>query len=79
MAIKDSANVAASETIDRAQEALEGVTQTLKDSYQAAQKLVEDSDLGSRLGDFVEREPWIAIAAAFAIGYVGARILKRIS
>jgi hypothetical protein len=29
------------------------------------------------LTDFVQNEPWIAIAAAFAVGYVTARIMRR--
>lgn len=31
------------------------------------------------LRDFVRREPWIAIAAAFAVGYLAARILRKLS
>jgi ElaB/YqjD/DUF883 family membrane-anchored ribosome-binding protein len=29
--------------------------------------------------DFVRREPWIAIAAAFAVGYLAARLLRKLS
>ncbi|HJU29469.1 MAG TPA: hypothetical protein VJ718_09875 [Candidatus Binataceae bacterium] len=31
------------------------------------------------LRDFVRREPWIAIAGAFAVGYLAARILRKFS
>jgi ElaB/YqjD/DUF883 family membrane-anchored ribosome-binding protein len=31
------------------------------------------------LGEFVRREPWIAIAAAFAVGYVVAEVGRRVS
>jgi ElaB/YqjD/DUF883 family membrane-anchored ribosome-binding protein len=31
------------------------------------------------LSEFVRREPWIAVVAAFAVGYVTARILRRLS
>jgi ElaB/YqjD/DUF883 family membrane-anchored ribosome-binding protein len=29
--------------------------------------------------EFVRNEPWIAVAAAFAIGYVAARVMRRLS
>jgi hypothetical protein len=29
--------------------------------------------------EFVRKEPWIAIAAAFAAGFVVARVMRRIS
>jgi hypothetical protein len=31
------------------------------------------------LGDLVRREPWLAVAAAFAIGYVAAAVIRRVS
>jgi ElaB/YqjD/DUF883 family membrane-anchored ribosome-binding protein len=35
--------------------------------------------LTETLSEFVRKEPWIAIAAAFAAGYVVARVMRRIS
>jgi ElaB/YqjD/DUF883 family membrane-anchored ribosome-binding protein len=35
--------------------------------------------MGDNVSEFVRREPWIAVAAAFAIGYVAARIMRRLS
>ncbi len=35
--------------------------------------------VGDNLSEFVRKEPWIAIAAAFAVGYVAARIMRRMS
>jgi ElaB/YqjD/DUF883 family membrane-anchored ribosome-binding protein len=35
--------------------------------------------VGDNLTDFVRNEPWIAVAAAFAVGYVAARMLRRLS
>ena len=67
------------ETIDLARDAVDNVGQTLKNSYDAAQKYVQDNEIASDLREFVKREPWIAIAAAFAIGYVAAKIAKRIA
>ncbi|MGH7917061.1 MAG: hypothetical protein ACREQE_06300 [Candidatus Binataceae bacterium] len=37
------------------------------------------SGMSDNLTDFVRREPWIALAAAFAVGYVIARALRRVS
>jgi len=37
------------------------------------------SSANSFLTDFIREEPLIAIASAFAVGYVAARILNRLS
>ncbi len=37
------------------------------------------SSANSALTDFVRDEPLIAIASAFAIGYIAARILNRVT
>jgi ElaB/YqjD/DUF883 family membrane-anchored ribosome-binding protein len=79
MTTANAGNSAARETIDRTQETLDNASQTIKETYEAAQKYAKNSEVGSQLRDFVEREPWIAIATAFAIGYVAAQIVKRIS
>lgn len=66
--------------MDQGRRAAETASQAVKDGYEAAQQFAQekglDIDLG--LGDFVRREPWIAIAAAFAIGYVAAQIVRRV-
>jgi hypothetical protein len=31
------------------------------------------------LSEFVKRQPWVALAGAFAIGYIVARALRRLS
>jgi|HubBroStandDraft_1064217.scaffolds.fasta_scaffold237382_1 ElaB/YqjD/DUF883 family membrane-anchored ribosome-binding protein len=36
-------------------------------------------DLSAGLTDYVQREPWMAVAGAFLIGYVAAQILRRLS
>ena len=35
--------------------------------------------MSENLTEFVRNEPWIAMAAAFAVGYVAARIMRRLS
>jgi ElaB/YqjD/DUF883 family membrane-anchored ribosome-binding protein len=63
--------------MDRGRQAADKATQAVKDGYDAAQQFVEDK--GVDLRDFVRREPWLAIAAAFAVGYVAAQIVRRVS
>jgi hypothetical protein len=36
-------------------------------------------ELSGSLNDFVVRQPFIAIAGAFVIGYLAARMLRRVS
>lgn len=78
MAIEERMDSAARETLDRAQDALESAGEKLKNGYDAARQYAQNSEVGSQLTDFVVREPWIAIAAAFAIGFVAARLVRRI-
>lgn len=78
MAIEERMDSAARETLDRAQDALESASEKLKNGYDAARQYAQNSEVGSQLTDFVVREPWIAIAAAFAIGFVAARLVRRI-
>jgi ElaB/YqjD/DUF883 family membrane-anchored ribosome-binding protein len=78
MAIEERIDSAARETLDRAQDALESASERLKNGYDAARQYAQNSEVGSQLTDFVVREPWIAIAAAFAIGFVAARLIRRI-
>jgi ElaB/YqjD/DUF883 family membrane-anchored ribosome-binding protein len=35
--------------------------------------------VSENLQEFVRQEPWIAVAAAFAVGYLMARVLRRVS
>ena len=78
MAIEERMDSAARETLDRAQDALESASEKLKNGYDTARQYAQNSEVGSQLTDFVVREPWIAIAAAFAIGFVAARLVRRI-
>ena len=75
----NSANSAMRQTIDQGREAAEKAGQALKDGYGAARQYVSENGLSFDLGEFTRREPWIAIAAAFAIGYFAARLVRRVS
>jgi ElaB/YqjD/DUF883 family membrane-anchored ribosome-binding protein len=65
--------------MDQGRQAADAASHVVKDSYKAAQRFAQEKGLDIDLRDFVRREPWIAIAAAFAIGYVAAQIVRRVS
>ncbi len=79
MAFEDTANSSAHSAIDQGRDAVDRAADALKDGYDAAQQFVQDRVGDFDLREFVRREPWIAIAAAFAVGYVVAQIVKRVS
>ena len=79
MGYEDTANSTVRQAMDQGRQAADVAGQAVKDGYQAAQKYVQDKGLDFDLRDFVRREPWIAIAAAFAIGYVAAQIVRRVA
>ncbi len=54
-------------------------SKVLQDGFQAAQDYVQEKGLDFDVREFVRREPWLAIAGAFAIGFVAAQIIKRIA
>lgn len=78
MASDDFANSTVRETLDHGRLAAETASQAIQDGIEAAQRYVQGKGLNVDLRDFVRREPWIAIAAAFAVGYVAARIVRRV-
>ena len=79
MAFEDTANSSAHSAIDQGRDAADRAADALKDGYDAAQQYVQDRVGDFDIREFVRREPWLAIAAAFAVGYVVAQIVKRVS
>ncbi|MBF6569134.1 MAG: hypothetical protein IVW54_09685 [Candidatus Binataceae bacterium] len=79
MAYEDTAKSAVQQAMDQGRNAAGQAGQTVKDGYRAAQQFAEDKGLNLDVGDFVRREPWLAIAGAFAIGYVAAQMIRRMS
>lgn len=79
MAFEDVANSTMRQAMDQGRQAAETANQAVKDGYEAVQQYAQEKGLDFDLRDFVRREPWIAIAAAFAIGYVAAQIVRRVS
>jgi ElaB/YqjD/DUF883 family membrane-anchored ribosome-binding protein len=79
MAFDDIANTTVRQAMDQGREAAETAKQAISGGYDAAQEYVRAKGFDFDMRDFVRREPWIAIAAAFAVGYVAAQIIRRVS
>jgi len=79
MTFEDVANSTVQQTLDQGRKTAEEAGQVLKDSYNAAQQYAEDKGLNLDLGEFVRKEPWLAVAVAFAAGYVTAAVIRRVS
>ncbi len=79
MTFEETANPTVRTAMDQGRQAADKATQAVKDSYDAAQQFVKDKGIDLDLREFVRREPWIAIAAAFAVGYIAAQIVRRVS
>jgi ElaB/YqjD/DUF883 family membrane-anchored ribosome-binding protein len=78
MTFEDTANSSINSAIDQGRQAADKASQAVKDGYDA-QQYVKDKGMDLDLREFVRREPWLAIAAAFAVGYVAAQIVRRVS
>ena len=79
MTFEDTANSTVRTAMDQGRQAADTASQAVKDGYDAAQQYVKDKGMDLDLRDFVRREPWLAIAAAFAVGYFAAQIVRRVS
>jgi ElaB/YqjD/DUF883 family membrane-anchored ribosome-binding protein len=54
----------------------------LEDGYESAREYADKGldyvgDLTERVSGFVQRDPWIAVASAFVVGYVAAHLIRR--
>ena len=90
-----NSNIAAGEAIEtatrRGAAALKMGAATARDGIRAAKEGLDHAqehlgdgldyvrELSGSLNDFVVRQPFIAIAGAFVIGYMAARMLRRVS
>jgi hypothetical protein len=79
MTLEDTANSTVRSAMDQGRQAADMASQAVKDGYDAAQQFAKEKGIELDLRDLVRREPWLAIAAAFAIGYVAAQIVRRVS
>ncbi len=79
MTLEETASSTVRSAMDQGRQAADKASQAVKDGYEAAQQFVKDQGVDFDLREFVRREPWLAIAAAFAVGYVAAQIVRRVS
>ena len=79
MTLEDTANSSVRSAMDQGRQAADKASQVIQDGYEAAQQYVKDKGGELDLREMVRNEPWFAIAAAFAVGYVVARIVRRVS
>ena len=79
MTLEETANSTVRTAMDQGRQAADKAAQAVKDGYEAAQQFVKDNGADFDLREFVRREPWLVIAAAFAVGYVAAQIVRRVS
>ncbi|MGD0117104.1 MAG: hypothetical protein ABSD30_03515 [Candidatus Binatus sp.] len=77
--MEETANSSVRNAMDQGRQAADKASDAIKDGYDAAQQFVKDKAMDLDLREFVRREPWLAIAAAFAVGYVAAQIVRRVS
>ena len=69
---------------DSIRQGYEAASEYAEKGYDMASEYAEKgmdlaANVSSNLHQFVRREPWIALAAAFAVGYTMARMMRRVS
>lgn len=79
MTFEDTANSTVRTAMDQGRQAADKAGKVIQDGYESAQQYVKDQGFELDLREMVRREPWFAIAAAFAVGYVVAQIVRRVS
>lgn len=77
----ESAAQLGSETLERAKDIGRDAAETgyeyAREAATGGMEYVEE--IASGFTDFARREPWIALAGAFVVGYVAARALRHLS
>lgn len=65
------------QAIDQGREAFEQGYEAFKGYTESGVNLLDG--VSTDLDQFVRREPWIGLIAAFAVGYLAAQIVRRVS
>jgi hypothetical protein len=78
---KDTVTNAANDTIETAKDfGREAIDKGYERARDYASKGIDYAgEVSDGLTDFVQRQPWIALAGAFVVGYVAAKVLRQIS
>ena len=78
--VADHAGETIRKAADKVNDAAKGGIKTAKQFAEAAQQFVQESGIGDvDLREVVKREPWIALGVAFAVGFVAAQVMRRLS
>ena len=82
--VPDDLKKSASDAADSAKQAAAGAADTLNAAKEQARDyagrgLEYAGDYSERFAEFVQREPWMAMAGAFIVGYAAAQLLRRAS
>jgi ElaB/YqjD/DUF883 family membrane-anchored ribosome-binding protein len=80
--VPDDLKKSASDVADSVKQAASGAADTLNTAKEQARDYAERGmeyagDYSGQLGEFVKREPWLAMAGALIVGYVAAQLLRR--
>jgi ElaB/YqjD/DUF883 family membrane-anchored ribosome-binding protein len=82
--VENPTNEAARATSDTIEKAGDAAREAIEQGKESAREYVSKgldyaSGVSDELTEFVQRQPWLALAGAFLIGYVAARALRRLS
>jgi ElaB/YqjD/DUF883 family membrane-anchored ribosome-binding protein len=80
--VSDTVANASNNASDIVNKATEIGQSAMEKGYESARELADTGldyvgDLTERVSGFVKRDPWIAVAGAFVIGYVAAHLFRR--
>ncbi|HTY55023.1 MAG TPA: hypothetical protein VMB26_07485 [Candidatus Binataceae bacterium] len=64
------------QAVEQGRQAVEQGYETMRDYAEKSADMI--GDVSGNLKEFVAREPWVALIAAFAVGYLVARALRRV-
>jgi len=78
--IADQASETVRKATDKMNRSAKDGLKAAKHFVNAAQHYVEDSGIADiDVAEIVKRDPWIALGVAFAVGYVAAQVVRRLS
>ena len=76
----DQANETIRKAADKVNDAAKGGLKTAKQFADAAQQFVHESGIADvDVRELVQREPWLALGVAFAVGFAVAQVMRRMS
>jgi hypothetical protein len=68
---------AARQTVNASREAVDAGYENAREYARSG--LDYAAEVSDGIADFVQRQPWIALAGAFVVGYIAAKALRRLS